>query len=307
MDAIARIATGPELRVVPVPEPGPGEVRVRVAMAGICRTDLAAADGRLGAADGLVLGHEFSGCVDATGPGVAGVAPGARVTVMPALPCGACRGCEIGSCESPSMLGVHRDGGFAEYVVVPEASVYPIPEALDLQRAAYTEPVAASLAVVKAGITREQRGAIAGTGRIAELTRRIMAVSGFEGVELLDRETLKSLETSSFDWVVETIADTEVFAELVRLVRPRGRIVVKTRAPELVGVHLPTLLLKELTIEAVNYGSFERSIELLCDPALQVDDLFGARYPLRHFRSAFDAARGGEAKKLFFAIGPEVS
>src|SRR5262245_47111814 len=122
MTALVRHGSWVGLRALPRPCPQDGEVVVRVVVAGICRTDLHVAQGRLAAADPVVLGHEFAGVVEEVGPGAGGVKPGDRVAVMPMLPCGLCAACSSGDelvCLEPTLLGVDRDGAFAELVAVP--------------------------------------------------------------------------------------------------------------------------------------------------------------------------------------------
>ncbi len=302
MQAIVKLAEGYDLRTVDLPRlQHPHDVVIRVAYAGICRTDVAVAEGRIATRTPLILGHEFSGVVDQVGSAVTRLAPGDRVTAMPVHDCGACLGCreKLDTCEFPSMLGVEHDGAFAESVRVPERLVYEIPDHLDLQTAAYTEPVAACLAVAKAAVSPGQRGAVVGSNRIAELTRRVLHGVGYSSIEMIDPVAIRDCETSSLDFVVETSVDTDLFRELVRVVRPRGRIVLKSRTPERVGIYLPELLRKELSLEAVNYGSFQESVDLLAEGSLAVRDLFGACYPLALFRSAFESERGAESKKIF--------
>ena len=113
---------------VPVPEPGPGEVLVRVAAAGLCHSDLHLMHWPAGALPyelPFTLGHEVSGAVAALGPGADGLEPGEYVLVYGPWGCGGCRACSIGGehlCErAPSGrgAGLGRDGGLAEYMVVP--------------------------------------------------------------------------------------------------------------------------------------------------------------------------------------------
>ncbi|MEL6180979.1 MAG: alcohol dehydrogenase catalytic domain-containing protein, partial [Myxococcota bacterium] len=150
----------------------PDDVRIRVVIAALCRTDLYAARGLLPTPDPVVLGHEFSGIIDAIGPAVTGLSPGDRVAVHPALPCGQCHPCHSGQrCPHVRFLGVHRDGAFAEAIVVPRAAVHRLPEPLSFVQGAYAEPVAASLAVLGKGPHPDERWIIYGTGRIAHLTQ----------------------------------------------------------------------------------------------------------------------------------------
>src|SRR5688572_1707505 len=113
---------------VPVPEPGPGEVLVRVAAAGLCHSDLHLMHWHAGALPyelPFTLGHEVAGRVAALGAGADGVQPGDDVLVYGPWGCGRCRRCSLGEehlCEAPGRArgaGLGRDGGLAEYMLVP--------------------------------------------------------------------------------------------------------------------------------------------------------------------------------------------
>ena len=110
---------------------------VRIGGAGVCATDLHAIDGEMepaGLVPPIVLGHENAGWVEATGDAVLTVAPGDAVILDPAHSCGVCVPCRRGHemhCEHHQFTGLTVDGGFSEYVVVPERSVVKLPEGLE--------------------------------------------------------------------------------------------------------------------------------------------------------------------------------
>ena len=128
------------LEDIPVPEPGPDEVRVRVRACGICLSDVHLLDGSLGQTSGTVtLGHEAAGVVDLAGERVPGWLPGEHVVIGAGRPCGACEPCRRGrreGCRSGQILGVHFDGAWAEYVVVPGAALAAVPDHLPFEQAA---------------------------------------------------------------------------------------------------------------------------------------------------------------------------
>lgn len=128
------------LRDVPDPEPESGEVVVHVEWSGVCGTDLHGfAQGAPLRPTPIIMGHEFSGVV---------VDSGRRVVINPRVVCGTCEHCSMGRtqlCQSASTLGVHRPGGFAEHVAVPERNCIPIPDDLDSRVAALTEALAVGL------------------------------------------------------------------------------------------------------------------------------------------------------------------
>lgn len=123
------------------PSPGRGEVLVRVAAAGVCGTELHFLDGLLEPAKTpIVLGHEVAGTVAESGEEAEGFEEGDRVAVHYFHPCRRCRECRSGRehlCEAPlGFLAFASDGGFAEYVAVPETALAPLPGGLSFEQAA---------------------------------------------------------------------------------------------------------------------------------------------------------------------------
>lgn len=124
-----------------------GKILIRVAYAGICGSDISVYLGKHPRAKApLIMGHEFSGTVEAIGAGVkTSLKMGDAVVVNPLYFCGKCRACLQGNthvCRSLRLYGTDTDGGMAEYAAVPEESVYRLPEGLPLSTAALVEPVA---------------------------------------------------------------------------------------------------------------------------------------------------------------------
>lgn len=284
--------------------PGPNDVIVRVAFAGICRTDLYAAEGRVATAPRVVLGHEASGVVAIAGER-AGVRLGDPVTIVPLVACGSCAACAAArdgdplACESPSRLGVDRDGVFASWVHVPASSVRVVPSSLPLRLAAYVEPVAAALAVTAARSRAGARALVYGKNRIGELTRRVLSAGGAAEVVVVSPEEAADVPPSSFDVAVETVATSETLRRLARAVRRGGTIVLKSRPFEPIALDVAAVVGKELTLEAVRYAPFEDAIGRLASRSIEVEDLLGDDFPLERFEDAFAAARREANKPMF--------
>jgi threonine dehydrogenase-like Zn-dependent dehydrogenase len=307
MRALVRDDKGVRLAAVPIPECGAHDVLLRVAYAGICRTDLYVADGRLPTRGPTILGHELSGIVERA-PRDARLTRGTAVTVIPSIACRDCSECSERTsdeptdpprCIRPRMLGLDRDGAFADFIAVPRDAVIPVPSALSLRRAAYVEPVAAALAVLRAPIPQNGRGLIYGDNRIAELTRRVLVAHGWDQVMSAPAGVRP---TSHVDFVIETVATEDALRAMIALVRPRGLIVLKSRPCEPVPFDVRAAVAREITFAAVNYGSFREAVALLAEGKILVDDLFEEPLPLEDFEAAFRRARSGESKKLFFAL-----
>ncbi len=153
----------------PRPSPEPGQVLVRIRRAGVCGTDLHIFEGSHPFLQyPRVIGHELSGEVAETGPGCA-IAVGQQVYIIPYLACGVCVACRRGKtncCQRIAVLGVHIDGGMADYVCVPEANVAPA-DGVTLDQAAMVEFLAIGAhAIRRASPRRQDRILVVGAGPI---------------------------------------------------------------------------------------------------------------------------------------------
>jgi threonine 3-dehydrogenase len=149
MRAVAKVGARPGAEIIeaPIPTPGPGEVLVKVKVAAICGTDVHIyswdqwAQSRINPP--LIFGHEFCGTVVELGPGVKGAAVGDYVSVETHFTCGICRYCRTGRghiCEDVKIVGVDRDGCFAEYVTVPAENLWVWKTEVDPEIAAIQDP-----------------------------------------------------------------------------------------------------------------------------------------------------------------------
>nr|ELR5174246.1 alcohol dehydrogenase catalytic domain-containing protein [Providencia rettgeri] len=127
-----------------VPEPTENQVQIKVRLAGICGSDSHIYRGHNPFAKyPRVIGHEFFGVIEKVGSSVDSKRIGERVSIDPVLSCGHCYPCSIGKpnvCETLEVLGVHTDGGFTEYVNVPAANAYTIPDSISDECAVTVEP-----------------------------------------------------------------------------------------------------------------------------------------------------------------------
>lgn len=131
------------------PEPGEGEVVVQVKATGVCGSDV---DGYIGKHPWIelpiILGHECSGVVDTVGAGVTKVQPGDPVVVEPFFVCGECPNCMRGNynmCRDITIIGHQVDGSFAEYILMTERFLHPMPEGVSFGEAALAEPISGAL------------------------------------------------------------------------------------------------------------------------------------------------------------------
>src|SRR5271169_4270169 len=159
-----------------------GEVLIQVQACGVCGTDVHIVEGSARSAPPVVLGHEYSGVVTDVAKRVTGVSIGDRVAVDPNISCGTCFFCRRGLihlCENLRALGVDRDGGMAEYCIVPLRQVYILPQAMIPEVAVFIEPVSCAihgidLAKIKTGDTV----VIVGGGTIGLIMLQLVRLAG---------------------------------------------------------------------------------------------------------------------------------
>lgn len=203
---------------VPVPKPAEHEVLVKVHAAGICGSDIPRIY-RTGAhRHPLIPGHEFSGEVAALGEKAGADWLHRRVGIFPLIPCGKCDPCRrklFEMCRDYSYLGSRRDGGFAEYVAVPEKNLLRLPDNVTYEAAAMLEPMAVAVHAMR-GIFKDQPGgpwndgknlkelsvAVCGLGTIGLLLAMFLKEAGVENLLLIgnkdfQRQCVKKLGIST--------------------------------------------------------------------------------------------------------------
>lgn len=186
---------------IPVPEPSRGEVLVQVRAAGICGSDIPRIF-RTGAhRHPLIPGHEFAGEVVALGMGVEPEWLHKRVGIFPLIPCGNCEPCrqkKYEMCRNYSYLGSRRDGGFAEYAIVPEGNLLELPAEVSYEQAAMLEPMAVAAHAMRGiaddvteRIGNEHKGiekktvCVCGLGTIGLLLAMFLKDAGVENLLLI--------------------------------------------------------------------------------------------------------------------------
>lgn len=175
---------------VPVPEIKDGEVLVKVGACGICGSDIPRAykDGAHNMP--LIIGHEFSGTVEAVSNSVDKSWVGKKVGVFPLIPCQKCECCKnrkYEMCKNYSYLGSRQDGGFAEYVAVPEWNLIELPSTVGLDQAAMLEPMAVAVHAIRQVIDDNlDRGqakiVVMGLGTIGLFVTMFLLDMGFKNV-----------------------------------------------------------------------------------------------------------------------------
>jgi threonine dehydrogenase-like Zn-dependent dehydrogenase len=307
---------------LPHPRPKAGEAVIRLRLAGICSTDLELIKGYAGFTG--ILGHEFVGEVTEVADDKDQGWLGRRVVGTINLSCRRCGEC-VGSgpehCPHRTVLGIiARDGAFAESFTLPVANLLEVPEGLADEDAVFTEPLAAALKI------REQipvyptaRTAVVGPGRLGTLIAQVLALAGTRVKVYGRREASLALprqlgfsagliddaEDDAYDLVVEATGNEAGLAHSLRLVRPRGTLVLKSTFAGKASVDLTKLVVGEIRVVGSRCGPFAPALDLLAAGAVAVAPLVEGRYPLAEGLAAFvHAAKPGVRKILLEAALP---
>lgn len=196
------------------PQPGPGQVLVRVRAAGICGSDIPRIFKTGTYTFPTVPGHEFSGTVEAVGNGAAPEWKGRRVGVFPLIPCRQCAPCRqkhYELCRNYSYLGSRTDGGFAEYVLVPQECLIALPEGISFEAAAMLEPMAVAVhAMRRAQVSQEKTVAVYGQGAIGLLLTMFLKEAGIEHVLAIGNKKQQKDLALAMGVAEEAFCDTRV-------------------------------------------------------------------------------------------------
>lgn len=303
-----------EITDIPVPKPASDEVVIKVKTCGMCGTDLKLYTGQYTARVPVVPGHEYAGEIVEVGKSVRNLRPGQRVVSDPNESCGKCYWCRNHQpcfCNDLAAYGVLRDGGFAEYCTATEKGVYPIPEGVDDEVAAFAEPVSCVVhAADRIGYRPGETVAILGGGPLGQIHLQFALNSGASKVVLADpnqsrrelaqkfgahavinpkeedvkERVLEQTAGLGVDVVIEAVGRKETIEQSFRLAKRGGRVVIFGFAAESEkAVFSPfDVLSRELTILGawVNPYSYSRALDVLSSGRIDVKPLISHRLNL---------------------------
>ncbi len=311
------------LEEVPVPEVGPRDVLLRPHFCGICGTDLHAPAMTASFRSRVIMGHEFSAEVVASGDQVHGWKPGTRAVVNPngnlCGSCGACREGRLNLCRSAVFengIGIQRPGGMAELVTVDPKVLHRLPDSVSSEQGALVEPLAAAVRVVRRSRFRlGSSAAVIGTGPIGLLviqalrragagTITAIELSAFRrqaalglGAEIaLDPETesptaLFGTELDPPEFVFECSGAQSSLELAVDIVRYGGRVALLGLAAGSVQLTSTNVISKEVDVvgSIIYVEEFPLAIDLLAKGAFNVEGLISMVLPITRFDEAFES------------------
>ena len=312
-------------RDVPEPEAGKGAV-LAVRRAGICGTDLAIAAGDYRVKPPLILGHEVFGTVWKM-PQERSSLRGSRCATEINFGCGECEFCRAGvksHCVRGEAMGIHRDGGFAEYVETSPDNLHLVPDSISDEEAVFIEPLAACIQLTKmAVIEPDSACAVVGPGRMGLLViqllkglrpRRLVAIGhrgpklemarryGAEVFDVSEVESALGERGTKFDNVVETTGNTDGLELALKMVKPRGTIHLKSTHGVPATIDATRIVVDEIRVQGSRCGPFDEAIRLLESGEVRVGELITHRFPLVECVDAFRIASSKDSIKTIFKV-----
>ncbi|MDI7266679.1 MAG: alcohol dehydrogenase catalytic domain-containing protein [Myxococcota bacterium] len=331
----AEPGVGASLRDVPIPRPGPGEVLVKVRATSICGTDVHIytwdrwSQGRIGAARlPQVLGHEVAGEVVEVAAGVRAVKPGDYVSAETHIPCGRCLPCRTGDqhiCANLSILGVDRDGAFAEYIAIPESVCWVNDRTIPPEIATIQEPLgnAAYTVLGNDGDVAGKTMAIVGEGPIALFAVAVARACGVTPIFLVGKNEFnlalarrmgadhvlhvardadrvayvrERTDGVGVDLALEMVGSPEAIADALRMVRKGGRLSAfgLASAGDLPINYIDGMVLGGIEVHGINgrrmFDTWYRVRNLLVSGRLDVSPVITGLLPLEQYARGFDLA-----------------
>ncbi len=302
------------------PAPGAGEVLLRIQRIGVCGSDIHVYHGKHPLTSyPVVQGHEFSATLEALGPGVTGLKPGAKVTSMPQIVCGECAPCRRGDyhiCDHLKVQGFQAPGCAQELWVTSAEKIVPLPETFTFEQGALVEPAAVAVhAVGRAGPLEGRRVAVLGAGPIGNLVAQAARCSGaqvlitdlsdyrldiarqcgLEGTSSARTETLAQASArlfgeAGFDVAFECVGVEATMNAAVASIQKGGTIIVVGVFGDQPRLNLALVQDRELNLRGTlmyRRPDYERAVEMIASGGIQTGPLVTKHFPLDDYLEAY--------------------
>lgn len=318
-----RVMQPEELKVIDVEKPvidKQNNVLVKMKAAGICGSDVGIYHGTNAAATyPRIIGHEIVGVIEEVGENVKSLKPGDRVIVDQVVSCGECYACRKGRgnvCGSLKVRGVHIDGGYEEYLTVPEQDCYLLPEKLSDVEAVMIEPTTIAIqSCSRAGLCEEDTLLILGYGALGSSILKIARLSGAKIIvaDVIEEKLHEALKNGA-DYVIN-IAQEDVIEKvkeltagygvtvsidaacvndslltLLKATGNAGRVITMGFAVEPTEINQFLITSKELDVRGsrLQNKKFQEAIDLIQEGKLDLSGTVSHVYPIEKAQEAFD-------------------
>lgn len=311
-----------EIEIVDIPKPvieKPDDVIVKITSGGICGSDIGIWNGTNSLATyPRVIGHEFGGIVTEVGADVTQVKIGDKVAVDPVISCGHCYACTHGRhnvCSTLEVMGVHRDGGFTEYIKASEANIHVFHMDFDESLLGLVEPYTIGVQINHRGnIVKGDKVLIMGAGPIGicamqvakgngatvmmtdmvkERLEKAVSMGADQTVlvteENLEDQIMKFTGNEGMPVVIDTVCTPKSFEQAVSYTCPAGRVVCIGLKNQPSAITMADITKKEITIvgSRLNNNCFDEVIEGFEKGTLQPEQLMTKAFAYKDIKEAF--------------------
>jgi threonine 3-dehydrogenase len=335
MRALVKPAAAPglEIREVPVPVAGAGEVLIQLEKTAICGTDLHIYQwdewSQRTIRPPLILGHEFVGRIVALGEGVKGYSEGQRVSAEGHVVCGVCRNCRAGKphlCPHTEGIGVNRDGGFAEYVVVPATNLWPIPDEIPSELAAFFDPFgnaahcalqfdlvgedvlitgAGPIGIIAAGIARHVGARHVVISDVNDYRLKLAEEMGATRTINVQREKLTDvlgeLDIDGFDIGMEMSGNPHAFRDMLTCMYHGGKVALLGLLPKDAGINWDQVIFKGLEMHGIYgrrmYETWYKMTQMVLT-GFPLEKALTHQIPIDDFEQGFELMASGQCGKV---------
>jgi L-iditol 2-dehydrogenase len=326
-----------EIHETHAPAPGPGEVLLRIQRIGICGSDVHVYHGKHPYTSyPVVQGHEFSAVLEATGEGVTGLTPGAKVTSMPQIVCGECAPCRRGDyhiCDKLKVQGFQAPGCAQELWVTSAETIVPLPDTFSFEQGALVEPVSVAVhAVSRAGKLAGRRVAVLGAGPIGNLAAQVARCEGAKVLitdlsayrleiaqecglratsnareETLGQASERVFGKDGFDVAFECVGVEPTITAAVATIQKGGTLVIVGVFGEKPRVDMGLVQDRELNMHGtLMYKSrdYQRAVELIASGGIISEPLMSKHFTMDDYIEAyrFIDQQGDKTMKVFIDV-----
>jgi L-iditol 2-dehydrogenase len=345
MQAVRKTARGVgniEVQDIPEPRARSGQIVLEVDSAGICGTDLHIYLDEFETNPPVTIGHETAGTIVELGPQVTGWSVGDRVTTETYFyTCGECTPCRQGRpnlCPRRRSIGSKQDGAFTRYLLTPAANLHRVPDQLDLESAALTEPLACTVHGVleTAGVRAGDNVAITGPGPIGLLALQLAKVAGAtvamigtnqdlerlalakelgadhainaQEVENVIESVTDAFKTDGADLVIECSGAAPAAKTLLDVARRGGRFCQMGLYGKPILLDQDAICYKELVVTGTNASvtsAWTRALKLLAERKINAQRLITHRFSIAQWDQALDVVKNKQGVKVVLKPGGE--
>lgn len=333
-------AEGLTLSSAPKPAHGPGDVLIRVTHAGICGTDVHIYNwdrwSQRRIHPPLITGHEFVGIVEAVGSEVEGIRVGQRVCAEGHIVCNHCEYCRTGQghiCQNVKIIGVDRDGCFAEFLTMPQGNIWPVDERIPNERAATFDPLGNAMHTATSENVAGRNVLIVGAGAIGLFAIPIARSLGARSVTVAEPNAFRrglaerlgadlvidptkaktsevvkrEVDSQGIDVLWEMSGHPEGFREGLRSIRGAGTAVLLGIPAEPLAIDwAEDVIFKAIKLVGVNgrrmFDTWYQSQRFLISHGASIDPVLTHQMDLAEFDTGFGLLRRAEAGKIILRV-----